>query len=129
MVRSIDRLLGPESIQTGSISGKLDAINVHNKVNKFYLYPAIGPKKVMCRFPENMVREAIGAIQGHIEVTGTFKYRRRDFFPYEIEVDKFQLFPPISELPSLMSLRGIAPDATGGLDSVAFVRERRDAIR
>lgn len=128
MIRSIDRLLGPESAEAGSISGRLDAINVHNKTNKFYLYPAIGPKKVICHFPESMVNEAIAAIQRNIEVSGTFKYKRRDFFPYEIQVDKLIIFPLASEIPSLMSLRGIAPNATGGLDSVAFVRERRNAV-
>lgn len=128
MVRRIDRLLGPESIEAGSISGRLDAINVHNNVNKFYLYPAIGPKKVICHFPDSMVNEAIAAIQQNIEVSGTFKYKRRDFFPYEIEVDKLRVFPLVSETPSLMSLRGIAPNATNGLDSVAFVRERRNAV-
>ena len=128
MTRKIDRLLGPENIQAGSISGKLDAINVHNRTNKFYLYPALGPKKVMCHFPEAMVDEAIAAIQRHIEVSGTFKYKRRDFFPYEIEVEKLRVFPRIDELPSFMSLRGLAPNATGDLDSVAFVRERRNAV-
>jgi hypothetical protein len=128
MTRKIDRLLGPVNTDSGSISGKLDAINVHNRTNKFYLYPALGPKKVMCHFPEYMVDEAIAAIQRHIEVTGTFKYKRRDFFPFEIEVEKLKIFPRIEELPSLMSLRGIAPNATGHLDSVAFVRERRNAF-
>ena len=128
MTRKIDRLLGPENIQAGSISGKLDAINVHNSANKFCLYPALGPKKVMCHFPEAMVDEAIAAIQRNIEVSGTFKYKRRDFFPYEIEVEKLRVFPRIDELPSFMSLRGLAPNATGDLDSVAFVRERRNAV-
>lgn len=128
LVRSIDRLLGPVATQAGSISGKLDAINIHNNVNKFYLYPAVGPKKVMCHFPESMLGDAIAAIQRHIEVTGTFKYKRRDFFPYEVEVDRLMVFPPVSELPSLMSMRGIAPNSTGDLDSVAFVRERRNAV-
>lgn len=128
MVRNIDRLLGPESAEAGSISGRLDAINLHNKTNKFYLYPATGPKRVVCHFPDSMVNEAIAAIQRNIEVSGTFKYKRRDFFPYEIEVDNLRVFPLASEIPSLMSLRGIAPNATNGLDSVAFVRERRNAV-
>lgn len=128
MQRSINRILGPETIEAGSIAGRLDAINVHNKANKFYLYPSVGPKKVVCHFPESMVAAAIAAIQRHVEVTGSFKYKRRDCFPHEVEVDSLRVFPPIGQLPSLRSLRGIAPNATGDLDSVAFVRERRNAV-
>lgn len=126
MVRRIDRLLGSEGVQAGSMSGRLDAINVHNNANKFYLYPALGPKKIVCHFPASMVADAISAIQKRIEVSGTFKYRQRDRFPYEIEVDSLRVFS--LECPTLASLRGISPNATGDLDSVAFVREIRNAV-
>jgi hypothetical protein len=37
--------------------------------------------------------------------------------------------PPENELPSILALRGIAPDATGNLKSEDFVRRLRDAER
>ena len=97
-------------------------------MNKFYIYPSLGPKKVVCHFPEAMVLDAIKAIQHHVEVTGNLKFKHRDFFPHEVEVENLRVFPPVNELPSLMSLRGIAPNATDDLDSVAFVRKRRNAV-
>ena len=38
-----------------------------------------------------------------------------------------KVHPYESDLPSLVSLRGLAPNATGKLDSVDFIRSIRDA--
>jgi hypothetical protein len=125
----IDNILGSEIIVEGSIEGMLEAINIHNKANKFHIFPSVGPTKVVCHFPDAMLSDAIGAINRYVRVAGQVKYQMRGFFPHEVEVAAMEVYPEEHELPTLGSLRGIAPDATGRLDSVAFVRSLRNATR
>jgi hypothetical protein len=107
----------------------LEAINVHNRVNKFHIFPSIGPVKVACHFPDEMLADAISAINRYVFVSGQVKYHKRQFFPHAVEVVEMKVYPEERELPTLESLRGIAPDATGELDSVTFVRRIRNATR
>ena len=60
-------------------------------------------------------------------MSGTLRYKQNEVFPYQIDVEKIEIHPPEEELPTLASLRGIAPDMTGSLDSVEFVRKLRNA--
>lgn len=123
----IERAVSGEFKNEGSMSGLLEAINIHDSTNKFTIYPLAGPNKVVCHFPSIKLQEAIDAINQHVCVQGSFKYRSKALLPHEVEVKEIEVFPPDEELPSLSSLRGIAPNATGDKDSVAFVREIRDA--
>jgi hypothetical protein len=125
----IDHILGDEIIVEGSIEGMLEAINLHNNANKFHLFPSVGPQKVACHFPDALQPEAIAAIKRYVFVSGQVKYQRRGFFPHEVEVSTMEVYPQESDLPTLGSLRGIAPNATGKLDSVAFIRSLRNAAR
>jgi hypothetical protein len=125
--RNIDRILGSDILLEGSIAGKLEVINIHNKINRFHIFPSVGPVKVICHFPDQMLHQAIKAVGHYVSVTGQTKIRRGDFFPHEIEVFSMETYPDEEELPTLSSLRGIAPDATGGMDSVAFINAIRNA--
>ncbi|MGH8003743.1 MAG: hypothetical protein ACRECJ_03345, partial [Limisphaerales bacterium] len=62
-----------------------------------------------------------------VSVSGTLRYKKREVFPYQIDVKNLDIYPPSKKLPSLNSLRGMAPNVTGGLDSVTFIRKLRDA--
>ena len=121
----IDRLLGGDAIREGSMEGMLEAINLHNNANKFNLFPSAGPSKVVCHFHESMISDAINAIARYVYVAGQVKFKTREFFPHEIEVASMEVYPPEHELPTLASLRGVAPNATGDVDAVAFIRAVR----
>lgn len=123
----IEHLLGSEVMREGSIDGMLEAIYLHNKANKFYIFPSAGPSKVVCHFPDEKMQDAIGAINRYVCVTGRMKFKERGFFPHEVEVAEMKVHPHESELPTLGSLQGLAPDATGQMDSVTFVRSVRNA--
>ncbi len=123
---SIDRILGEDITSVGSISGFLDAINVHG-VRHFHIYPLIGPTKVLCVFPEKLLSDVRKGLKRHVNVSGVLRYKMNEAFPHQIDVESIEALPLAEELPTLRSLRGIAPEATGALDSVTFVRRLRDA--
>lgn len=123
----LEILLGTDSMEEGAVDGHLEAINLHNQANKFYIFPSAYPAKIVCHFTEAMTADAIAAIKRYVRVTGRVKYKKRSFFPQEIEVATMEVHSPASELPTLGSLRGIAPDATPkDLDSVSFIRSLRN---
>jgi hypothetical protein len=122
----IDHIIGPDILSEGSMTGDLETVNVHNK-NTFYIYPVIGPKKVLCNFSPDMFDKVKIALKQYVTVTGVLRYKAREPYPYAIDVKELEMSPPEEQLPTIWDLRGIAPAATGGLDSVAFIRTLRDA--
>jgi hypothetical protein len=115
-----------ETFSTGSYSGFVDALNVH-KEPVFYLYPTIGPR-VACQFdPQWLLDQVRGAIRRYTTVYGLLEYAEGSPFPDRLVVDRIEVNPPVSELPTLASLHGIAPQLAGGVDSVTYVRRLRDA--
>ena len=59
------------------------------------------------------------------ELTGDIKYKRNAQYPYEIIVEKMEIFPDEDELPTIYDLQGIAPDATHGISSEMFIANIR----
>lgn len=115
-----------ETFEVGSFTGFIDAINVHTEP-VFFLYPPVGPTRIPCEFDRTMLDEVRDALRHYVTVYGLFTYRPGLAFPARITIDRIEINPPERELPTLASLRGIAPDLTGGLDSVTFTRQLRDA--
>jgi hypothetical protein len=121
----VSEIIGPDEIVEGSISGMLEWLNLHN-TSIFHVYPVIGPKKVICNFPKRLKEKVKSAIDSHVEVYGELRYKKWGNFPYAMNVSELEILPPDNELPTLFDLRGVAPDATGGMSSVEFVRAIRD---
>lgn len=120
-------VLEAEESAWGAIDGRLEAINVHDQANVFYIYPVIGPTRIKCHFPELIRKAAVTSVDREIRVSGTLRYKARAPFPYEIEVENLEALPNDDELPTLASLRGISQNATEGVPSEVFVRRLRDA--
>jgi hypothetical protein len=122
----VDLALAVDDECEGSIEGMLEQINLHLGANIFHIYPQIGPKKVVCRFPARLYNDAVSAVGRRVEVSGTLRYRLGARYPHQVCVRHIETFPPESELPDWDDLLGRAPDATGDLSSEDFVRELRD---
>jgi hypothetical protein len=122
----IQLIQGKDETTTGSISGKIEAINFHSPPYRFTIYPIVGPQRVRCIFKSKLKKEALAAIDEYVTVYGTIKYRQKAVYPYEIDVDNIVKSPLHDKLPKLSELKGIAPDITGGLSSEAYVRKLRD---
>lgn len=119
----ISQVIGEDILSEGSLGGYLETVNVHGK-NEFFIYPTVGGK-IECSFPEELLEKVKDGIKRHVNAAGTLRYKKNEVFPYCIDVRSLEIFPPENELPTLESMRGIAPDATGALDSIEFVRRLR----
>lgn len=119
------KMIGPDRKAMGSLSGRLEKINLHNAA-QFHIYPAIGPSKVVCDFPCSLKDEVKKSLDEYVTVFGSVRYKKWSKFPYAIDVDRIQAHPPVKDLPTLESLRGINPGATGELSSEDFIRRLRD---
>lgn len=123
---NIDKIIGEDIKSEGSMAGQLDVVNVHDQ-SMFYIFPVAGPAKIACTFEDEKLEDVKAAIKKYVTVSGTFLYKKNEVFPYQIEVGAIEVHPPEEELPTLASLRGIAPGMTGDLDSVEFIRRLRNA--
>ena len=124
--QEIDKIVGPDELTRGSISGTLEYFNVHAGANHFRIYPIVGPKKVDCRFPAGMLSKALAGVTKYVNVEGELIYKRSEPFAYAVNVQDIEIFPDEESLPGILDLRGIAPRATGDQSSEDFVRSIRD---
>lgn len=122
----IQLIQGPDELVRGSISGKIEAINLHGGANEFRIFPNVGPKRLTCHFPKRLIEQAVASVNKHATVYGSMKYKSRSKYPHEINIDSIEISPSVETLPTLSQLRGIAPNLTGGISSEEFVRKQRD---
>lgn len=124
----VDEILGPDEYEYGSLTGMLEQINLHSNQNVFTIYPTSQRPKLRCKFPQDLRKDAIQAVGQYVNVSGKLKFKPKlDIsYPYEVIVSEIEIYRPENELPTLASLGGIAPDATGDVASEDFVREMRD---
>lgn len=118
-------ILGKTIYSLGAVKGKLERYNSHGDVKYFYLYPMLGDK-VKCVFDEDLLADAATAVEKNVTVTGRLKYHERQFFPYEVIVEKITINPDDGDLPTMSSMLGAAPQATGDQASEDFIKDHRD---
>jgi hypothetical protein len=123
--KNIDTIIGPDELVEGSLTGMVEAINLHNTL-RFNLYPIVGPKKVAGAFSADMKREVIEAIDRYVRIHGTLRYKSWAPYPHAIDVKSIEVLPHDDDLPTLGQLRGVAPEATSDMTSEDFVRAHRD---
>ena len=122
---NIEHLLGSSVPSEGSVSGVLEQVNVHNKC-EFVLYPPIPGHRIKCVFPDELFDQVRAAIKGNVTVSGTMDFYQDKPFPDRVQVKKMELHPPDDDLPTFGSLRGFAPNCSGSMESVEYVRSIRD---
>jgi len=122
---TIDRIAGDDEFSIGSVSGKIEAINLHDRNRKFQIFPAIGPSRVLGTFKTKDRNVFANAVDKYVTVFGKLRYKKWDRFPYTINAESIEVHN-VSSLPTLDDLRGMAPNATGSLTSQEFVDWIRD---
>jgi len=122
----INKIIGPDELAEGSMFGMLEWLNLHRNINRFHIYPTVGPYKVDCEFRAQLKPQVIAAVDRYVQVSGQLRYKRLESFPYAINVADIEVLPPENELPTIYDLRGIAPEATGDVSASDFVRALRD---
>jgi hypothetical protein len=111
----------------GSVSGRIEQLNVHAGANRFRLWPRFGPV-INGTFGESVRHKIVAGADKYVRVYGRLKFIGGDDYPHEIDhVSDVEEFEPDEDLPRLADLRGIAPDATGGMNIRDFVESLYDA--
>jgi hypothetical protein len=121
--RTIESVLGPEETAYGSISGTIEAINIHC-TNKFHLYPTIGPARISGRFRPRLRSKFTSALDKYVTIYGLLRYKTWDKFPFAVVAEDIEVHEPPA--PTLFDIRGMAPGATGNLTSDEFLDRLRD---
>lgn len=118
--RTIDDIAGEDEISHGSVSGKIEAINLHDQSRNFRIYPIIGASRVQGTFRSRDRKLFANAVDRYVTVFGRLQYKKWDRYPHAIRAESIEIHDT-SDLPTLDSLKGIAPQATGSLTSQEFV--------
>ena len=121
----LEKIVGPDEFMQGSISGYLEAVNFHN-TNRFTVYPNLGPKKVVGKFPAHLRSQVKDAIGSFVTVEGKLAYKSWAPFAHAIVATEIRLHKPDDQLPTLFDLKGTMPDLTGKESSVEFIERIRD---
>jgi hypothetical protein len=117
----VTALIGPEEIAWGTMTGYLDAVNLHER-NVFYLWPRIGPKRIYSSFNRDIREDVRQALGHYVQAAGRVHYRRRSNLPHRMtSVNRVEILDAQQQAVRLSDLRGIAPDATGGMDTREFI--------
>ena len=109
----------------GAITGHLDELKVHSS-NQFFIYPPVGPNRIRCNFKDELWPKIKKGIKKYVNAIGVLHYKEGAAFPDEIDIEDIEIYPPENELPTLESIRGMAPKVTGNLDPVVFVKKLRE---
>jgi hypothetical protein len=98
-------LLQPDSTALGSITGRLEAISLHNE-SKFTLYPPVEGEDVDCIFQRSDLENVLQAVDHNVTVYGTLHFSKAKSFPVRVDVDDWEVLPDPDALPTLLDLRG-----------------------
>jgi len=122
---NVDKLLNSLMPSQGAIRGRLEKLNVHNRL-EFVLFPPIARHAITCAFPEHLVDDVRQAIKRSVTVKGTLYFQAGRAYPDRVRVDSIEIHPYDENLPRLIDLRGMAPGCTGGLSAVDFTQAARN---
>jgi len=110
----------------GSIKGVVKKYFGVGERPYFKIFPAIGNVEIKCLFPPNLIDKASSAVEHTATVEGELHYTEGEFWPFEVKVRDIRVHKKDSELPTLMSLFGAVPNATGEMSAVEFIRFNRN---
>ncbi len=113
-------IVGPDEVSEGSISGMLEALNIHN-TNRFTLYPSIGPGSVKGTFPAHLRPQIKQGLECFVTISGSLKFKAWSELPHAIFAEAIDIHEPDSDLPKLAEMRGAFSGIIGDSNSAEFV--------
>jgi hypothetical protein len=124
-VANIDRLLLETFRSRGTVKGRVEKLNLHNR-HEFTLFTPIGDVAIPCHFEEELFPQVRQAIRQNVTVTGLLSFTDDGSYPSRVDVEEIEIHPPDEQLPTLRSLYGAMPGAAGGKSAAEFVKGLRD---
>jgi len=104
-IGNIDSILQIRREELGSIEGKLEVISSRRGLH-FVIYDSLKNRPISCYFKDDFIEKVLSAFNKRVYVFGLIKYRKGGV-PYSIQVEKFRIFRPQSELPTPDDVLGI----------------------
>lgn len=121
---TVKRLLGNVTVSTGSMTGRIEGINIHGRY-RFTMYPRIGPARIRGEFDPGLIESFKDSLEKVATVYGRLYYRGEDVHPYRITAEGIALRETSTPL-DMLALRGAFPDITGSLTTEEFMDKVRN---
>ncbi len=122
---TINELIEDTYLSVGTVKGRLEKIDVHNKL-EFTIYPPVAGYSVSCEIPRDLLAAAHDALEKSVMVTGNMEYHLDCPFPRKVKVQTLDILPPDAKLPTLYDLKDSMPNLTGRLTTNKFLDLIRD---
>jgi hypothetical protein len=124
-VANIEKLLGEMSVSEGSIKGRVERQDIHER-NAFTLFTPLATTGIVCTYDKDKFELVNSAMGKYVTVTGKLHFRGWEGIPVRVTMTDLEIHPPDDDLPTLASLRGLLSDsATGGLSAIDFIHTLR----
>jgi len=120
----LDSIIGEDEFSYGSVSGKIEAINLHHRNRRFQIFPTVGPSRVVGTFLTKDRKAFANSLDKYVTVFGRLRYKTWDRFPYAISAHDITVHD--ITVDGLDQIKGIAPEATGQLTSQEFIDRLND---
>jgi hypothetical protein len=106
-VANVEAILAEDEYEAlGTVEGRLEAVNVHNR-NYFNVYDDLTGARMECQFGSDIPAEEVGAAIGkRVGVFGTLVSRESGRV-VRVRVTELEVFPTPDHLPSLDDIEGI----------------------
>ena len=92
--------------ESGSIGGKLDALNLHGTKKVITIYPNYAPA-ITCDISDDLIPIVEKAIRKKVTITGKLKTKIGEKYPYEIIVKDIKIHKSKENIPSVEELWGM----------------------
>jgi hypothetical protein len=118
----VTNLVVPHHKSYGSVEGELLALNVAKGRRQFGIYPKVGPRSVVCSFPEDLFDEACRNIRKNVRVYGTKLFSHDTGFPFKItDVTRIEVLKFPDGIPPFVPTKNVP-----AVDPEQLVKESRE---
>jgi hypothetical protein len=119
---NVDTLLQGDQCSYGTMTGKLQALNVHGQIT-FWIYPSHGPRRVYCTLPSEKRKQMLSSVDRLVRVRGRKLFRPMANFPHRIDAVDFETLEDTCESADLLNLRGTVETEEGSVEMIRKIRD------
>lgn len=105
-VSTVDELLQRFFVSHGSVKGRIERLNIHNR-NECSLYVPISDIGIDCTFDKELFSQVHAAVGQNATIYGTLEFSGQNALPETVKIDSIEIHRADKELPTLMELRGL----------------------
>lgn len=118
-------MLRPVTKAIGSVTGRLEVIDIHGKRNKVNIYDVRTHRGVKCLFPDDKIEEVKAALGKTVIARGII-HRNTKGDAVRVEKTEFEIRDEAHRLPTIDEFIGHDPNFTGDLTTEQYMERLRD---